>query len=196
MPPEMKTESKDHKQGTIHAVVQHLLDLKRKDDRAALAELRRSAALYPDVDERVYKHIGRFLGERPDRAWEDAVILVASLFGIYSTDSNRDINFGDTMRWIARERARRQKSEESTERRFLALLGADPKDLHVHLRNAITLAKASSAPIGWSQLLNDVTALLRNDEESGSRVVRRWARSYWGKRQEDETAETSETENT
>ena len=68
-------------------------------------------------------------------------------------------------------------NHDAVERRFTALLTADPEDLHIYLRQAISFLKSKDTPVNWHQLMRDILQLGYPD--SAQRVQKRWATAFW-----------------
>jgi CRISPR system Cascade subunit CasB len=159
------------------AFIAYLKDLSQRDDRAALAALRRGLGKEPGTAIDAYKHVLRF----NPRQWEEEwFCLVAALFALHPTDwpvdethGRRSTNFGASLArlWLKREAGR-----DGLERRLVALLNAHREDLPDKLRHAVSLLRAEEVPVDWLQLLRD----LRGWEADNRRVQRSWARAYWG----------------
>ncbi|MGH8629685.1 MAG: type I-E CRISPR-associated protein Cse2/CasB [Burkholderiales bacterium] len=150
-----------------------------KDDRAALAALRRGLGEEPGAVAEMGKYIYRFFpASGTDNPREErAYFLVASLFALHPEATERG-NMGAHMRAI-----RRDEEDTAVERRFSQLLSAHTNDLPDLLRQAVSLLKAKEQPVNWRELLSDVVYW-------GDKVQQRWARSYWGA-----AAPQNETEN-
>lgn len=173
--------------------INHLQKLHSDDDRAALAELRRDAHAWPECGERALKHVVQFFPQEGEKHFgkqeEDALLLVATLFAQYPCADKLNYDMGNTMRATGRERGG-DDGLKTIEPRFMKLLSADSaEEIGMHLRYAIQLAKASSSPIGWTQLLYDLRELLGENDEAITRVRRRWAGSFWSPDKSDDAAE-------
>jgi CRISPR system Cascade subunit CasB len=147
----------------IHPFVQRLYDLADRDDRGALAELRRSIA-NPLA---ALPYVVPFLPRDASRREEDALALLAALFALHP--SRGSISLAKALSIIARD-------SDSVRMRFRALLDADADDLAVHLRHAITLAKSRDLAIDYDDLLY---AIRWWGADSKNRQ-RAWAREFWG----------------
>lgn len=160
---------------TQHALVEHLIHLRDRDDRAALAVLRRAAAADPGAMADAFPHVLPWVpeGARQTRA-EDSYFLVATLFAIHP-DHGGAGNFGATM-WRVGTDGNAEPSP-SADLRFRRILEAARDDLAAPLRQAIRLAASRTVPvpIDYHRLLSD----LLNWEHPERRVQRAWARSYW-----------------
>jgi CRISPR system Cascade subunit CasB len=153
---------------TAPPFLQHLYELDDREDRGALAGLRRS--LVADNVTLAFRHVLPWLS-RDTQGWrESAALLLAGLFATHPQRAT-DVNFGWTMRQIWE----RQDKSRSTEQRFVALLDVHHEDLHYLLRQAVSLARAYDVPIDWEQLYSDIC----NWTDSKRYVQRSWARSFW-----------------
>ena len=183
--------------GYERAFVGHLERLVEREDRAALAELRRGLGRAPGEAAGMHRHIVPYIP--PDAApWDEApYYLVASLFALHQgslphdEEGGRVTNLGASYGRLSDEVGR-----ESVEKRFVALLNAEREELPNHLRQAISLLKSREIRVDWLQLLRDV----RRWDHPERRVQRSWARAYWraapvedGASRET-TAETTEAE--
>lgn len=151
------------------ALIGYLSELEKRQDRAALAHLRRGLARKPGDSMEMFPYVGRFINEKTNAAHDRAVFLTAALFADYSDAAQNVGDLGRSVKQIA-------GVSDSIERRFVALLDADPEDLHYYLRQMIDLLKANSVAVNWTELFKDIRAWA-----SESRYVqKKWARSFWG----------------
>jgi CRISPR system Cascade subunit CasB len=146
-----------------HPFVQHLYDLAAGNDRAALAELRRSFA-NPLA---ALPYVVPFLRKDASAREEDALSLVASLFSLHPVPGHVS---------LAKALALCAKESDSIELRFRALLDSDPEDLSTHLRHAVSLARSKDIPIDYDDLLGAIRWWGREDKDR----QRAWARDFWG----------------
>lgn len=156
-------------QSNEHVFITHLQKL--KEDRAAMAKLRRGLGQAPGYAPEMFPYVIPFVQQTG--AWrEQAHYMIASLFGLYSEATNEG-NMGDHFAQL------RQNASDDTaiERRFTALLAAHPDDLDFYLRQAISVLMSKEIPINWHQLMWDV--LQWNDPEKRVGVHKRWARAFW-----------------
>jgi CRISPR system Cascade subunit CasB len=163
-----------------HPFITYLESL--RDNRGALAALRRGMGQPPGTVADMYRYIVPWL---PDEAWtrlEDAYYQIAALFA-YHPDAGGTGNMG---RHFARTRDP-QGDNTAIERRFTALLAAHPDDLDVYLRQVVSFLKSKEVPINWHQLLADVLAWGHPDRY----VQKQWASAFWG-RSTQETQITKE----
>lgn len=166
--------------------IDFLNGLVRREDRAALANLRRGLGKEPGTVPAVYPYIMPFIHE-VDPPWlELRFQLIAPLFAWHQLDWPRESassapaarNLGASF-----ARLRRAVDSESIEQRFVALLNAHWDDLPHHLRHAVGLLKAHDLPIDWAQLLRDLDGW----NWPSRSIQRAWARAYWGGTVDDAT---------
>ncbi len=158
-----------------HALVEHLIRLRARDDRAALAVLRRAAAADPGALSDAFPHVLPWVPERARHSrGEDSYFLVASLFAIHPEHGGGG-NFGASMWRIATDGS--DEPSPSADLRFRRILEAAREDLAAPLRQAVRLAASRSVPVpvDYHRLLSD---LLWWDHPERT-VQRAWARAYW-----------------
>lgn len=157
------------------AFIGHLQTLKGRD-RGALAALRHSLAFEPGAYPPAYPHVERFVPA--DRAAQDpqrlALYIVAGLYA--RNPSLGPHSFAYTLGELTRVR-----ESESVEQRFVALLGADPENLHDYLRQSITLLAADERGCNYEALLDDVSRWInpRIDPQWRDQIRQRWARDFY-----------------
>ncbi len=156
-----------------HPFVTYLEGL--RDNRGALAALRRGLAGAPGTVPETYRYVVPWLPEDISRRREEAYFLVASLFAYHSLEGGSG-NMGDH---YARARAMAQ-DDTAIERRFTNLLATHPEDLGFCLRQAISFLRSKEIPVNWQQLLKDFV----NWGHPERFVQRNWARSFWGRGQQ------------
>ncbi|BAL94032.1 type I-E CRISPR-associated protein Cse2/CasB [Rubrivivax gelatinosus] len=157
-----------------NAFVQHLQSLALRD-RGAIAALRRSLAFAPGTYPPAYPAVERFAAQGEDReAARRALYLCAGLFALHPAHaSGRALATGLGETLIRRD-------SPSIEKRFIALLGADPDALADHLRQAISLLAADGVGLDYVLLLADLRDLLDPwNEERRDRARQRWARAFY-----------------
>ena len=190
-----ETATQTSEQKPESGFIAYLNGLAKKQDRAALAHLRRGLGKKPGDAMEMYPYVGRYAGEERGYDYTRAVFLTASLFAYHPEDSTQVKNFGASVDMLERnlrppnEGNNDQPKNPSIERRFVALLDADAEDLHYYLRQMIGLLKANSVPVNWDRLFKDI----RNWSHDDRFVQRKWARSFWGSR---ETKENNDSETT
>ena len=143
----------------------------RDENRAALAHLRRG--LGKENAAEMFPYISGWTVNLSRRD-ENAYFLVASLVGLYPTNSwksdEKYNNLGKSLSFLNTEESK------SIERRFVALLNSDEEDLPNHLRQIISLLKSKEKPINWLRLLRDI----KNWNSEKIDVRRFWAKGFWG----------------
>ena len=156
--------------------INHLELLVKNKNRAALAHLRSGLRRKDSRSMEMYPVIGRFLAEKPNRHYENAVFIVAALFAYYPDAKTNHGNLGASLRELS------EKSEsKSIEKRFVALLNAEVDELPDYLRQIVGLLKSKEIAVNWEQLFKDIRYWEANDENSKYESVRKkWARSFWG----------------
>lgn len=152
-------------------LIGYLKKLAEKQDRGALAHLRRGLGKRPGEASEMFRYIGRFLGERRNDANDRAIFLTSALFAFYNDAPGNAGNLGSSLR-----RMDAASQNDSLEKRFVALLDAEGDDLHYHLRQMIALVRADNAPVNWGRLYKDI----RNWDSDSRYVQTAWARSFWG----------------
>ena len=156
-----------------HPFIEYLESL--RDDRGALAALRRGLGQPPGTVASMYPYVVPWLPSEA-RSWQEtAYYLIAALFASHPKEGgtgNMGHHFG---------RARDPQGDETAlERRFTALLAAHPDDLDGYLRQAVGFLRSKEVPVNWHQLFADVTAWGHPDRY----VQRRWAGAFWGRTQQ------------
>jgi CRISPR system Cascade subunit CasB len=154
-----------------HPFIAYLEGLRDREQRGALAALRRGLGRRPGDAAEMFPYVVPWLPEQVSRLQEEAYYLIASLYATHAAATERG-NMGDH---FAALRAS-GKSEEALERRFTFLLAAHPDDLSYHLRQAVSLLKSGEVAVNWNQLFIDMQWWTHPDRF----VQRRWARSFWG----------------
>jgi len=148
----------------VHPLVQFLYGLADRDDRAALAELRRSFAKPTAALPYVVPYL-----RRDASLWEEhALTLVAGLFALHPSQGRQSL--ATALHKLANE-------SDSVALRFRALLDADAEDLDVHLRHAVSLVRSKDEAIDFDDLARAVLSWRRDDK----RAQRAWARDFWGR---------------
>jgi CRISPR type I-E-associated protein CasB/Cse2 len=158
-----------------HPFIRSLYELARREDRAALAELRRSFASPLAAMPYVVPYLGKDGGERDERA----LALVGGLFALHPSAGSRSL--ADALRAIA-------ATSDSVALRFRALLDAAAEDLPVHLRHAVALARSHEIPLDYDDLL--LTVRFWGDPDK--RRQRAWARDFWATRQDESDSEAKD----
>jgi len=151
-----------------HPLIEHLYDLARRDDRAALAALR--AGLRPGREWEALRIVLPHV--RAKEPWirraEDDALLLGGLFALHPERGTLSVPRAMAL-------VKEDTQSESIEHRFTAMLAASREDLPQHLRHAITLIASRDRPlrIDWDLLRSDLRFW------SSERTRRRWAREFW-----------------
>ena len=144
----------------IHPLIAALTAAADSEDRAMLAQLRGSMA--EGREALAYPFVARYFGQERREA---DLILVAQLFALHPSPGTQS---------LARALRVPLEASGSVELRFRALLDADREDLPVHLRHAVSLAKAHDQAIDYQDLLDTIRWW------NGPHKRRAWARDFWG----------------
>jgi CRISPR system Cascade subunit CasB len=161
-----------------YSFIDHLARLRDHPDksygRAALATLRRGLGQPPGAVFDMYPYVVPWLPQEIPRWREEAYFLIASLFARHP-DPGGGGNMGAHF-----AQARDPGADDTAiERRFTALLAADPADLSFHLRQAVSFlaSRQNPVPVNWHRLLGD----LFNWAHPSGYVQKEWARAFWGR---------------
>lgn len=158
----------------LDSIVPRLRALQDRGDRATLAHLRHGAGKpfgsAPDRDSWVLASLD---ATTPDTDIE-AACLVASLFAIHPSAKGPG-----TLGASFRQLSFNSKTEQSAQRRFVAILNSNIADLPEHLRHAVRLLKSHEIGIDYAQLLHDLRRWTHPDRS----VHRRWSRDFWAGRE-------------
>ena len=158
----------------------HLAQLAAREDRGALAALRRGLGKPPGTAAEMFPYVAPLLGREVYPSRERAAYLVASLFGSHPASAHGSQPFTEAL-------ARTERSE-SYERRIVRLLGSDAADIGDQLRHCVAFLRAQGVPVDWAQLQRDIEQW----DHPERWVQRRWARAYWGARRDQETDAATE----
>ncbi len=158
---------------TIHPFIARLQELALKQERGALAALRRGLGQPPGAAAEMFRYVEPFLPQKRSQAQEAAYYLVASLFAFHPQSTTFG-NFGGHM-----AQTRSEGGEDALERRFTALLSAHSDDLPDYLRQSVSFLKSKDVPVNWNQLFWD----LQNWDDEERRVQKKWASAFWGRAQ-------------
>jgi CRISPR system Cascade subunit CasB len=155
--------------------IAYLYSLAGKEDRAALAALRRGLGRAPGTAMEMHRYVTRHVPDDVEGWRRDAYYLIAALFALHPepwTDPPGGLgsNLGASFASL-----RMHTESESTEKRFVALLSAHRDDLPEHLRHSVSLLKAHEVRVDWAQLLTHVQAW----DAENRWVQRNWARAFW-----------------
>lgn len=177
-----------------HPFVTYLEGLAEREDRGALAALRRGLGQPPGTVAATYPYVVPWLPRAISRQGEAAYYCVGALYALHPAPGGEG-NLGQAFR-KAQGRESPGESRESgkigpIERRFTALLAAHPDDLADHLRQAVSLLKSKEVPIDWHQLIRDIQSW----NHPSHYVQREWARAFWGRPETEQTEASEEKEN-
>lgn len=151
--------------------VDYLEDLRRREDRAALAALRRGLGYSADdAPAETRRIIEPRLSHNAFRSLENACYIVGPLFAFHPESAN-DGDMGAHLRVIRGD----NPEETAVERRFTMLLAAHPDDLADYLRQAVSLLKSKEQSVNWRALFQHV----RDWDHPSGYVQKTWARSFW-----------------
>lgn len=163
-----------------HPFIEYLEGL--RDNRGALAALRRGLGQPPGTVASMYPYVVPRLPADVGQKKEAVYYLVAALFAYHPGD-NKEGNMGNHF-----ARARDPKGDDTAiERRFTTLLAAHPEDLDTYLRQAVGFLKSKDVPINWHRLFFDVLGW----GHPGRYVQQQWARTFWGRSQQETSTETT-----
>ena len=162
-------------------LVSYLLDLKRRDDRGALAELRSGLGKAPGEAPRMFPHVGRYLlSSDPSKPSVITAFVVASLFAKHPVhEAGRSLGKALALATKRPGNPQGKHGEDGVAARFARALDADPEDLPRQLEGLISLCESADKGIDWYQFRGDVVALLGEDHDQRDRVRLRWARDFW-----------------
>jgi len=166
-----------------NSFITYLEELRDREDRGALAVLRRGLGQSPGSAVEMYRYVVPWLPSRVSRRREAATYLVAALFGYHPAPGGSG-NLGAAFRRTLGE------GEDATavERRFAALLAAHQDDLDFYLRQAISYLRSKEIPVNWHQLFSDILAWGHPD----GYVQKQWARAFWSTVRQEQEADTTE----
>jgi CRISPR type I-E-associated protein CasB/Cse2 len=160
---------------TVSPFWRRLFAIREREDRAALAKLRRAVASPVDGD--VFAVLGDALGEVRDRDL-DAHLFIACLFAIHPTRGSGE-SLGGSMHRL-RLKLKLRVGADSLDGRFAAILNSDAEDLPGRLRHIIRLLASHDVTVDYPRLLHDMLRWGADDRH----VQRCWARDYWTAREE------------
>ena len=166
--------------------VDYLQDLWIRNERGALAGLRRGLGRPPGMAIEMYPHVIPKLPSNLSEWDEKAYYLVAALFALYPASAPEG-NMGAHFAALCEPG---EAPSPAVERRFIALLSSHPDDLHRTLQQAVSLLKSKPVPICWHTLLRDLRRWAY--PESRVRVQKEWADAFWARTVPAESA-TEET---
>ena len=165
-------------QEKTYPFVEHLIAINQREDRGALAALRRGLGQPPGTSYEMYPYVVPWLPNDAPRWREDAYFLTAALFAFHPLAGG----VGNVGTHFARARGQ-DGDNTAIERRFSVLLATHPEELPDHLRQAISYLRAKDIPVNWHKLFTDIQQW---GHHTGF-VQREWARAFWGRAGQEET---------
>ena len=162
-----------------YPLLRALIELVQRQDRAALAALRQGLGRPPGAALDMYRYVIPYLPPEASSRYVETAFLIAALFAFWHQGRDQvhpapPPDLGASLAAMADE-----SNQDSLDRRFTALLTCHGADLAVHLRQVVSLLKSKDIALHWPQLFQDVLQW----EHPEAFVQRRWARSFWGRRQ-------------
>lgn len=167
----MSTTQEAPRRDGVTAFIEHLRRLGAREDRGALAALRRSLQDDSGMAAAACTYVVPFLPAAADAYRDRAYFLVGALFALDPRHAP-GVSLGGAFR-------RMQSAGDdnpSLRARFAALLDAHPDDVADHVRHAASLARAKDIALDWEKVLRDLLAWRSADRY----VQRRLAREFWG----------------
>jgi CRISPR system Cascade subunit CasB len=149
------------------ALIGHLYTLAKREDRGALATLRRGLGKKPRSVPEMHPLVVPWLPDKLSEWDAECAYTVASLFAMHPRAGGTG-NFGASCRTIKTDSA-------SAEKRFVALLRSDRDRLGTHLRHAVSLLKVKDEPVDWLRLLRDIQMW----EYLDGKIQWQWSREFW-----------------
>ena len=149
----------------------YLKGLEKRQDRAALANLRRGLGKPPKTAMEMFPYLGRFLSHDTKPNYENTLFIVAALFAYYPDAKHTSGNLGASLREL-------KENSDSIEKRFVALLNAEAEDLPYYLRQIIGLLKSNDIGINWGKLFFGVQNW--KNENLKEKIQSQWAKQFWG----------------
>jgi CRISPR system Cascade subunit CasB len=159
----------------VQPFIAYLQSLAERQERGALAALRRGLGQPPGTVADTFRYVEPWLKEKRSLAREAAFYLVASLFALHPKSASAG-NLGTHLRACNPER----KDDDALERRFTALLAAHMDDLPFYLRQAVSYLKSKDVPVNWNELLWDLQNWDEKRDGPRHSVQKKWASAFWG----------------
>jgi len=168
--------------------ISYLCGLAEREDRGALARLRRGLGKEPGTCVEMCPYVFPWVSPNASTAEQNAYFLVASLFALHPNHESEAKSLGQTLRRVDQADG---DAGKGIERRFVALLNARAEDLPGHLRHAVALAKSKSVPVNYALLHQHIRHWGHRDRW----VQRKWAHDFWTwERQKNESEAPSAEE--
>lgn len=165
-------------------------ELAARQDRAALATLRRALGKPPGTVVEIFTYVVPYLPNEADERSAWPFFVVAPLYALHpvdwpANDGSRWRNFGASVALLQR---RQERPSAGLQERFRRLLAAEREELPEQLRRLLTLFVPYQVPVSWLDLLGD----LERWDHPERLVQREWARAFValsGRREDEETSE-------
>ena len=168
-----------------HRFVEYLAGFVEREDRGALATLRRGLRRPAGEVPALYLYLGPWIPDKEDRSPQEAdLFLVAELFALWHQGKSHPDLTGNNIGEALRQLSIATGKQAATEHRLLALLQCPREDLDTGLHGIISLLRSHNIPVDWSQLLTD----LQFWDKDTRKVQQRYARAFWRSRPESETS--------
>jgi len=154
--------------------IRYLEQLRDREDRGALASLRRGLGQPPGAVPEASRVVQYGLTPDTSEYLETACNIVAPLFALHPKEGGEG-NMGNHFRAMCEPIQPGEPLPSNVERRFMSLLASDIEELPDNLRQAVSLLKSKDIPVHWRQLLHDVLAWTHED----GYVQKQWGRAFW-----------------
>lgn len=178
-------ERKKIEKNEIAAFVYYLESLKKKEDRASLAKLKRGLANpYQAYD--MLPVIGHIIPKQCND-WEFKIFMLSGC--LYSLHQNHDDKRGNLGVTLRKFKNTLDVGKDSFESRFAALLNSDAEDLHYRLIQIFRQISRDNFSIDYWQLIYDL--LLWGHPEKYTQF--NWAKQFWGYSPKENNPETEQT---
>ena len=173
--------------------IQFLEQLRDNENTAALATLKKGLMKEPSEELSMYSYIIPWLGNKNYIGNKEKMYFtIASLFA-YHPQKGDNGSIGNTLKRIAlsemKDSSIKDINETPISKRFMALLNCHIEDLHLHLRQIISICSSNEIAINWHKLFHDV--LQWNSDEKW--IQKNWAKDFWRYEKEDEPKENKKT---
>ncbi len=190
---ETPTEQAPNKVEQPDSFVSYLEGLRERDDRAALAAMRRWLANSAGSQVEAMRAVQPQLSETDGNVREASTYLIGALFALHDEPNGKG-NMGDHFRDMFPVG---EDPPPNVESRFMSLLATDAESFDVALRQAVMLLKSRNVPVNWHLLIRQAAAWKSNNDRWRDSVRKKWASSFWRKRSaisETATAQVEDSE--
>jgi CRISPR system Cascade subunit CasB len=157
------------------------LKLLSNENRRAMAVLRKSLSFAPGVYRPAFAYVEPFvsISMKDSAPFRLALYLIAGLYALHPQNSSRSLAAG--MRLLA---SKNKAKKEGIEKRFLALLEADPEIICDYLRQVIRIVAVENIGLNYAALFNDLVSWLNpygvDAAEKRDQIRQKWARDFYG----------------